>query len=74
MQTIHPMLWFDGQAEEAAKHYVSIFPRSEIRDVVRYGGGENEGQVMTVEFTLDGQKIVALNGGPSSNSTNPSRS
>ena len=64
MQTIHPMLWFDGKAEEAAKHYVSIFPRSEIRDVVRYGGGENEGKVMTVEFTLDGQKIVALNGGP----------
>jgi predicted 3-demethylubiquinone-9 3-methyltransferase (glyoxalase superfamily) len=64
MQTIFPMLWFDGQAEEAAKHYVSIFPRSEIRDVVRYGGGENEGKVMTVEFMLDGQKIVALNGGP----------
>ena len=64
MQTIHPMLWFDGQAEEAAKHYVSIFPSSEIRDVVRYGGGENEGKVMTVEFILDGQKFVALNGGP----------
>lgn len=64
MQTIYPMLWFDGQAEEAANHYVSVFPNSEIRDVARYGGGENEGKVMTIEFTLDGQKIVALNGGP----------
>ena len=64
MQTIHPMLWFDGRAEEAAKYYVSVFPNSEIRDVVPYGGGENEGKVMTVEFMLDGQKFVALNGGP----------
>jgi predicted 3-demethylubiquinone-9 3-methyltransferase (glyoxalase superfamily) len=64
MQTIHPMLWFNGQAEEAAKYYVSVFPNSEIRDVVPYGGGENEGKVMTVEFILDGQKFVALNGGP----------
>ena len=47
MQTIYPMLSFDGQAEEAAKLYVSI-SRSRIRDVVRYGAGENEGKVMTV--------------------------
>lgn len=66
MQTIHPMLWFDHEAEEAARHYVSIFPNSEITTITRYGpaGPLEEGTVMTVEFTLDGQRFVALNGGP----------
>ena len=64
MQTIHPMLWFDGRAEEAGEVLRLYLPESEIRDVVPYGGGENEGKVMTVEFMLDGQKFVALNGGP----------
>jgi predicted 3-demethylubiquinone-9 3-methyltransferase (glyoxalase superfamily) len=66
MQTIHPMLWFAHQAEEAARHYVSIFPNSKIGAVTRYGpaGPGAEGTVMTVDFELDGQRIVALNGGP----------
>lgn len=66
MQTIHPMLWFDDQAEEAARQYVSIFPNSKLGAISRYGaaGPGEEGSVMTIEFTLDGQKFVALNGGP----------
>jgi predicted 3-demethylubiquinone-9 3-methyltransferase (glyoxalase superfamily) len=66
MQKIHPMLWFDGQAEEAAQHYTSIFPNSKISRVTRYGaaGPLAEGTVMTVDFELDGQPFVALNGGP----------
>jgi predicted 3-demethylubiquinone-9 3-methyltransferase (glyoxalase superfamily) len=66
MKTIYPMLWFDGQAEEAARHYVSIFPNSELGTISRYtaAGPGAEGGVMTVEFTLDGQRFVALNGGP----------
>lgn len=66
MKTIHPMLWFDGTAEEAANHYVAIFPNSKVRDVMRYGaaGPAPEGTVMTVDFELDGQRFVALNGGP----------
>lgn len=66
MQKIHPMLWFNDQAEEAAKFYVSIFPNSKIDKVMKYGPGapRPEGSVLTVEFDLDGQKIVALNGGP----------
>ncbi|MCW2698676.1 MAG: 3-demethylubiquinone-9 3-methyltransferase, partial [Blastococcus sp.] len=63
-----PCLWFDGQAEEAASHYISIFPNSSIRDVTRYGPGMpppmKEGDVLTVDFTLDGQEYVGLNGGP----------
>ena len=66
MQTIHPMLWFDTQAEEAANRYVSIFPNSKLGRVERYGPGapQPEGTVMTVEFFLDGQQFVALNAGP----------
>lgn len=66
MKGITPFLWFDGQAEEAAELYVSVFPRSKITDVTRYGeGGPGEpGKVMTVAFELDGTKFVALNGGP----------
>jgi predicted 3-demethylubiquinone-9 3-methyltransferase (glyoxalase superfamily) len=66
MQKIHPMLWFEDQAEEAARHYVSIFPNSKIGEVTRYdpAGPGAEGTVMTVDFEIDGQRIVALNGGP----------
>ena len=66
MQKITPFLWFDGKAEEAAKFYTSIFPKSKIRNVTRYGdaGPGPKGSVMTVEFQLDGQKFIALNGGP----------
>ena len=67
---IVPCLWFDSEAEDAAKLYVSIFPNSEIGTVSRYGKagfeqhGRPAGSVMTVEFFLDGQCFVALNGGP----------
>jgi predicted 3-demethylubiquinone-9 3-methyltransferase (glyoxalase superfamily) len=65
-QKITPFLWFDGQAEEAANFYTSIFDNSRILDVARYGeGGPGEkGSVMTVSFELEGQKFVGLNGGP----------
>jgi len=61
-----PCLWFDNQAEQAADHYTSIFPNSQITNVTRYGPGmpAPEGSVMTVEFSLDGQRYVGLNGGP----------
>jgi predicted 3-demethylubiquinone-9 3-methyltransferase (glyoxalase superfamily) len=66
MQRITPFLWFDTQAEEAAKLYTSIFPNSKILNTARYGdaGPGPKGSVMTVEFELDGQRIIALNGGP----------
>jgi predicted 3-demethylubiquinone-9 3-methyltransferase (glyoxalase superfamily) len=66
MQKITPCLWFDTRGEEAALFYTSIFPSSRITDVVRYGaaGPGDEGTVMTVSFELDGQKFLALNGGP----------
>ncbi|HEU4658437.1 MAG TPA: VOC family protein [Capillimicrobium sp.] len=63
---IVPNLWFDTQAEEAAAFYTSVFPRSRIVGVARYtdaGPGE-PGTVMTVEFELDGQRFVGINGGP----------
>ncbi len=65
-QTIRPMLWFDGKAEEAARFYVSIFPGSKILEVARYGetGPGPKGSVMTVSFRLGDQEYVALNGGP----------
>jgi predicted 3-demethylubiquinone-9 3-methyltransferase (glyoxalase superfamily) len=65
-QKITPFLWFDTQAEEAAKHYVSIFKNSKIDAVSRYGEGMPlpAGTAMTVGFELDGQKFTALNGGP----------
>jgi predicted 3-demethylubiquinone-9 3-methyltransferase (glyoxalase superfamily) len=62
-----PCLWFDyGQAEQAAAHYTAIFPDSEVLGVTRYGPGAPgpEGSVMTVDFSLDGQQYVGLNGGP----------
>ena len=66
MPKINPCLWFDAQAEEAADFYVSVFENSRILDVARYGkaGPGAEGTVMTVPFELDGQRFVALNGGP----------
>ena len=66
MPRISPFLWFDTQAEEAANFYVSIFPNSRITKVSRYGeGGPGpKGSVMVVAFELDGQHILALNGGP----------
>jgi predicted 3-demethylubiquinone-9 3-methyltransferase (glyoxalase superfamily) len=66
MPTITPFLWFDDQAEEAAQLYTSVFENSKILNVSRYGEaapGET-GSVMTVEFELEGQKFVGLNGGP----------
>ena len=66
MQKIVTSLWFDEQAEEAAKFYCSIFPNSKITQLSRYGsaGPRPEGMVMAVDFELDGQGFNALNGGP----------
>ncbi|QHS59588.1 VOC family protein [Chitinophaga agri] len=66
MQKITPFLWYDGQAEEAAKLYTELFKNSSISKISRYPPGVpgQEGKVMTVEFTLDGQEFIALNGGP----------
>jgi predicted 3-demethylubiquinone-9 3-methyltransferase (glyoxalase superfamily) len=66
MQKITPCLWFDTQAEEAANFYTSIFKNSRILEVSHYGeaGPRPEGMVLTVNFELDGQEFVALNGGP----------
>jgi predicted 3-demethylubiquinone-9 3-methyltransferase (glyoxalase superfamily) len=66
MQKITPCLWFDTEGEEAAEFYTSIFPNSQIVETTRYGsaGPRDEGTVMTVLFELDGQRFVALNGGP----------
>ena len=66
MQSITPFLWFNHQAEEAANFYVSIFPKSKVLSVQRYGeaGPGPKGSVMTVEFRLNGQNFIALNGGP----------
>jgi predicted 3-demethylubiquinone-9 3-methyltransferase (glyoxalase superfamily) len=66
IQKISPFLWFDHQAEQAAKFYTSIFKNSKIEAVTRYGeaGPGPKGSVMTVAFELDGQKFTALNGGP----------
>ena len=66
MQRFTPCLWFDNQAEEAARFYTSVFPNSRILEIARYGdaGPRPEGTVMTVSFELDGHEFVALNGGP----------
>jgi predicted 3-demethylubiquinone-9 3-methyltransferase (glyoxalase superfamily) len=66
VKKINPFLWFNNQAEEAAKFYVSIFKNSGVKKVVHYGkaGPGPEGSVMTVEFELEGQEFTALNGGP----------
>lgn len=70
MQKFTPCLWFDHQAEEAARFYVSIFKDSAIVAITHYGkagaeaSGQPEGSVMTVSFRLEGQDFLALNGGP----------
>jgi predicted 3-demethylubiquinone-9 3-methyltransferase (glyoxalase superfamily) len=66
MQKITTFLWFDTQAEDAAKFYTSIFKGSKVVTVTRYGetGPGPKGSVMTVAFQLEGQEFVALNGGP----------
>ena len=69
-QKITPFLWFDGNAEEAAKFYTSIFKDSKIGKITRYdeeaaqATGRPAGSVMTVEFQIEGQEFVGLNGGP----------
>jgi len=66
MRTITPCLWFDTQAEEAARYYTTVFANSRILDVSYYGEGAPRPAdlVLTVEFELDGNRFVALNGGP----------
>ncbi len=66
MQKITPCLWFDTEAEEAAAFYTSVFKNSRVLDVTRFGevGPRPANMVMTVNFELDGQEFVALNGGP----------
>lgn len=66
MKDLVTCLWFDTEGEEAAKFYTSIFPSSELGEITRYGaaGPRAEGTVMTVGFEVQGQKFVALNGGP----------
>jgi predicted 3-demethylubiquinone-9 3-methyltransferase (glyoxalase superfamily) len=66
IQKITPFLWFDHQAEEAARFYTSIFKNSRVETVTRYGesGPGPKGSVMTVAFQIEGQEFVALNGGP----------
>jgi predicted 3-demethylubiquinone-9 3-methyltransferase (glyoxalase superfamily) len=70
MQKISVCLWFDSQGEDAARFYTSVFPNSTIGRVTRYdeaaakAAGRPQGSVMTVEFELDGQRFMALNGGP----------
>lgn len=70
MQKITPFLWFDGQAEQAVKFYTSLFKKSKIVNIARYGeadakaSGRPKNSVMTVEFELEGQRFLALNGGP----------
>jgi predicted 3-demethylubiquinone-9 3-methyltransferase (glyoxalase superfamily) len=66
MKKITPFLWFDGNAEEAANYYVSIFKNSKLGQISRFGDGAPAppGSVMSVSFELDGQEFVALNGGP----------
>jgi predicted 3-demethylubiquinone-9 3-methyltransferase (glyoxalase superfamily) len=66
MQKITPFLWFDDQAEEAMNFYVSIFKNSKVISTTRYGdeGPGPKGAVMTATFQLDGQELIALNGGP----------
>lgn len=66
MQKVTPCLWFDGQAEEAAKFYVSVFKNGRILETAYWGttGPGKEGEVLTVLFEIEGQVLLALNGGP----------
>jgi predicted 3-demethylubiquinone-9 3-methyltransferase (glyoxalase superfamily) len=65
-QSIVPNLWFDTEAEEAAEFYLSVFPNSRIVNVLNYNDAvpSKAGTVVTVEFELDGNRFVAINGGP----------
>ena len=65
-QKITTFLWFDSNAEEAVNFYTSVFKNSKIRDIVRYGesGPRPKGDVMIIDFELNGQQFTALNGGP----------
>jgi predicted 3-demethylubiquinone-9 3-methyltransferase (glyoxalase superfamily) len=66
MPEITPNLWFDTESKDAAEFYVSVFPTSEITNVSYYGEAVpgRAGTVMTIDFVLDGQRFIALNGGP----------
>ena len=70
MRKITPFLWFDNQAEEAAKFYTSVFKNSKVGKILRYdeaaakAAGGPVGSVLTIEFEIEGQKFTALNGGP----------
>lgn len=66
MQKIRPFLWYDTEAEEAAKLYTSVFKNAKIGKTVRYGdaGPGPKGSVMTIEFEIEGMEFIALNGGP----------
>ena len=70
MQKITPFLWFDGQAEDAVEFYTSVFKNSKIGRILRYteeaaeNAGRPVGSVLTIEFEIEDQKFVALNGGP----------
>ncbi len=66
MQKITPFLWFDGEAEEAARFYTSIFENSKIQSITRYGdaGPGKKGTVMSAAFQIEGQNFIAINGGP----------
>jgi predicted 3-demethylubiquinone-9 3-methyltransferase (glyoxalase superfamily) len=70
MQKIASYLWLDDKAEQAAKFYTSIFKNSKVSDIALYGNegyeihGRNAGSVATVEFEIEGQEFIALNGGP----------
>ena len=65
-QKIVPFLWFDNNAEEAVKYYLSIFKNSRIVEILRCGeaGPGPKGGILTIAFELEGQRIIALNGGP----------
>jgi predicted 3-demethylubiquinone-9 3-methyltransferase (glyoxalase superfamily) len=70
MQKITPFLWFNDQAEEAVKFYTRVFKRSKVLKTAHYGeggsraSGQKKGSVMIIEFELEGQRFIALNGGP----------
>lgn len=70
VQKISAFLWFDDQAEEAARFYAAVFPNSKVGQITRYdehsatAAHRPEGSVMTVAFDLDGQRFTAINGGP----------
>jgi predicted 3-demethylubiquinone-9 3-methyltransferase (glyoxalase superfamily) len=66
MPRITPNLWFDTEAEEAARYYCSLFPNSKVNAVSHYtdAGPRPAGEVLTVDFELDGQAFTAINGGP----------